>query len=53
MLKRASAHFDRALRDCEQSLGPDDSLTDAVRVPRKRYLAGRQGTAPIITGPTA
>jgi tetratricopeptide (TPR) repeat protein len=53
MLKRASAHFDRALRDCEQSLGPDDSLTDAVRVLRKRYLAGRQGTAPIITGPAA
>ena len=53
MLKRASAHFDRALRDCEQSLGPDDSLTDAVRVLRKRYLAGRQGAAPIITGPDA
>ncbi|HEY3980311.1 MAG TPA: tetratricopeptide repeat protein [Streptosporangiaceae bacterium] len=53
MLKRASAHFDRALRDCEQSLGPDDSLTEAVRVLRKRYLAGRQGAAPIITGPAA
>jgi tetratricopeptide (TPR) repeat protein len=51
MLKRASAHFDRALRDCEQSLGPDDSLTEAVRALRKRYLAGRQGAAPIITGP--
>jgi tetratricopeptide (TPR) repeat protein len=53
LLKRASAHFDRALRDCEQSLGPGDSLTDAVRVLRKRYLAGRQGAAPIITGPAA
>jgi tetratricopeptide (TPR) repeat protein len=53
LLKRASAHFDRALRDCEQSLGPDDSLTEAVRVLRKRYLAGRQGAAPIITAPGA
>lgn len=50
-LKRASAHFDRALRDCEQSLGPDDQLTEAVRALRKRYLAGRQGAAPIITPP--
>jgi tetratricopeptide (TPR) repeat protein len=53
LLKRASAHFDRALRDCEQSLGPADSLTGEVRVLRKRYLAGRQGAAPIITGPAA
>jgi tetratricopeptide (TPR) repeat protein len=51
LLKRASAHFDRALRDCEQSVGPDDPLTGEVRVLRKRYLAGRQGAAPIITGP--
>lgn len=50
-LKRASAHFDRALRDCEQCLGPDDPLTTSVRVLRKRYLAGRQGAAPIITPP--
>jgi tetratricopeptide (TPR) repeat protein len=53
MLKRASAQFDRALRDCEQAVGPDDSLTEAVRVLRKRYLAGRQGAAPIVTGPAA
>jgi tetratricopeptide (TPR) repeat protein len=52
-LKRASAHFDRALRDCEQSLDPGDSLTEAVRVLRNRYLAGRQGAAPIVTVPTA
>ena len=51
LLKRASAHFDRALRDCEQALGPDDQLTNAVRALRKRYLAGRQGAAPIITPP--
>jgi tetratricopeptide (TPR) repeat protein len=53
LLKRASAQFDRAIRDCEQSLGPDDSLTDAVRTLRKRYLAGRQGAAPIIAPPVA
>jgi tetratricopeptide (TPR) repeat protein len=52
LLKRASAQFDRALRDCERSLGPDDPLTDAVRALRKRYLAGRQGAAPIIAPPT-
>jgi tetratricopeptide (TPR) repeat protein len=51
LLKRASAHFDRALRDCEQSLRPDDPLTDAVRTLRKRYLAGRQGAAPILAPP--
>ncbi len=53
LLKRASAHFDRALRDCEQSLGPDDPLTGEVRTLRKRYLAGRQGAAPIIAPPVA
>jgi tetratricopeptide (TPR) repeat protein len=52
LLKRASAQFDRALRDCERSLGPDDPLTDAVRALRKRYLAGRQGAAPIIAPPS-
>jgi len=52
-LKRSSAQFDRALRDCEQALGPDDSLTGEVRVLRNRYLAGRQGGAPIITAPAA
>jgi tetratricopeptide (TPR) repeat protein len=51
LLKRASAQFDRALRDCEQALRPDDELTGAVRVLRKRYLAGRQGPAPILTSP--
>jgi tetratricopeptide (TPR) repeat protein len=51
-LKRASAQFDRALRDCERSLGPDDPLTDTVRALRKRYLAGRQGAAPIIAAPS-
>ena len=51
LLKRASAQFDRALRDCERSLGTDDPLTEAVRALRKRYLAGRQGAAPIITPP--
>jgi tetratricopeptide (TPR) repeat protein len=52
LLKRASAQFDRALRDCERSLGPDDPLTDSVRALRKRYLAGRQGAAPIIDPPS-
>ena len=52
LLKRASAQFDRALRDCERSLGPDDPLTDMVRALRKRYLAGRQGAAPIIAPPS-
>jgi tetratricopeptide (TPR) repeat protein len=52
-LKRSSAQFDRALRDCEQALGPDDPLTGEVRVLRNRYLAGRQGGAPIITAPAA
>jgi tetratricopeptide (TPR) repeat protein len=52
-LKRASALFDRALRDCEQALGPGDPLTGEVRVLRNRYLAGRQGAAPIITAPAA
>jgi tetratricopeptide (TPR) repeat protein len=52
LLKRASAQFDRALRDCERSLGPDDPLTEAVRALRKRYLAGRQGAAPIIAPPS-
>ena len=52
-LKRASAQFDRALRDCERSLGPDDPLTGSVRALRKRYLAGRQGAAPIIAPPSA
>jgi tetratricopeptide (TPR) repeat protein len=51
-LKRASAQFDRALRDCERSLGPDDPLTGSVRALRKRYLAGRQGAAPIIAPPS-
>lgn len=50
-LKRASAQFDRALRDCERAVGPDDPLTSAVRDLRKRYLAGRQGFAPIVTEP--
>jgi tetratricopeptide (TPR) repeat protein len=53
LLKRASAQFDRALRDCEQSLGPDDPLTGEVRKLRKRYLAGRQGAAPIMAPPVA
>jgi tetratricopeptide (TPR) repeat protein len=52
-LKRSSAQFDRALRDCERALGPDDDLTEQVRALRKRYLAGRQGPAPIISPPTA
>jgi tetratricopeptide (TPR) repeat protein len=52
LLKRASAQFDRALRDCERSLGPDDPLTGEVRALRKRYLAGRQGAAPIIAPPS-
>jgi len=52
-LKRSSAQFDRALRDCEQALGPGDPLTGEVRVLRNRYLAGRQGAAPIITAPAA
>jgi tetratricopeptide (TPR) repeat protein len=51
LLKRASAHFDRALRDCEQALGPDDPLTSAVQALRRRYLAGRQGAAPIVAPP--
>ena len=51
LLKRASAQFDRALRDCERSLGTEDPLTSAVRELRKRYLAGRQGAAPIIAPP--
>jgi tetratricopeptide (TPR) repeat protein len=51
-LKRASAQLDRALRDCERALGPDDDLTEAVRGLRKRYLAGRQGAAPIVAPPT-
>lgn len=51
LLKRASAQFDRALRDCEQSIGPEDPLTEQVRALRKRYLAGRQGAAPIIAPP--
>ncbi len=51
-LKRASAHFDRALRDCERALGPADPLTIAVRDLRVRYLAGRQGAAPIVSPPT-
>jgi tetratricopeptide (TPR) repeat protein len=53
LLKRASAQFDRALRDCEQALGPDDPLTGEVRTLRKRYLAGRQGAAPIMAPPVA
>lgn len=52
-LKRASAQFDRALRDCERAVGPDDPLTSAVRDLRKRYLAGRQGFAPIVAPPEA
>lgn len=52
-LKRASAYFDRALRDCERAVGPGDPLTIAVRDLRKRYLAGRQGLAPIIAPPGA
>jgi tetratricopeptide (TPR) repeat protein len=52
-LKRSSAQFDRALRDCERALGADDPLTGEVRVLRNRYLAGRQGAAPIITAPAA
>jgi tetratricopeptide (TPR) repeat protein len=52
-LKRASAHFDRALRDCERAVGADDPLTSAVQDLRKRYLAGRQGFAPIIAPPEA
>jgi tetratricopeptide (TPR) repeat protein len=50
-LKRASAQFDRALRDCERAVGPDDPLTTSVRDLRKRYLAGRQGFAPIVAPP--
>lgn len=50
-LKRASAQFDRTLRDCEQALGLDDPLTGEVQALRKRYLAGRQGFAPILTQP--
>ncbi len=53
LLKRASAQFDRSLRDCEQALGEDDPLTEQVRALRKRYLAGRQGAAPIMAGPGA
>lgn len=52
-LKRASAYFDRALRDCERAVGADDPLTVAVRDLRKRYLAGRQGLASIISPPGA
>jgi hypothetical protein len=52
-LKRASAQFDRALRDCERALDPDDPLTSEVRELRKRYLAGRQGFAPIVSAPRA
>ncbi|HET9895956.1 MAG TPA: tetratricopeptide repeat protein [Streptosporangiaceae bacterium] len=52
LLKRASAHFDRALRDCERALGADDPLSGKVRALRKRYLAGRQGAAPIIAPPS-
>jgi tetratricopeptide (TPR) repeat protein len=52
-LKRASAYFDRALRDCERAVGADDPLTIAVRDLRKRYLAGRQGLAPIVSPPGA
>jgi tetratricopeptide (TPR) repeat protein len=52
-LKRASAYFDRALRDCERAVGTDDPLTVAVRDLRQRYLAGRQGLAPIIAPPGA
>lgn len=50
-LKRASAHFDRAVRDCVRALGTDDPLTRAVQELRQRYLAGRQGAAPIISPP--
>ena len=52
-LKRASAYFDRAIRDCERAVGPDDPLTIAVLDLRQRYLAGRQGLAPIIAPPGA
>lgn len=52
-LKRASAHFDRAIRDCERAVGPDDPLTAAVHDLRNRYLAGRQGIAPIVAPPQA
>ncbi len=52
LLKRASAHFDRALRDCERAAGPDDPLTAQIRALRQRYLAGRQGAAPIIAPPS-
>ncbi|HUC59995.1 MAG TPA: tetratricopeptide repeat protein [Streptosporangiaceae bacterium] len=51
LLKRASAQFDRALHDCDQALGENDPLTDKVRALRKRYLAGRQGAAPILAPP--
>jgi tetratricopeptide (TPR) repeat protein len=50
-LKRASAHFDRALRDCEQAVGLDEPLTRTVRMLRTSYLAGRQGTTPIVAPP--
>jgi tetratricopeptide (TPR) repeat protein len=50
-LKRASAHFDRALRDCEQARGPADELTKTVHELRQRYLGGRHGSAPIVTPP--
>jgi MFS family permease len=50
-LKRASAHFDRAPRDCEQARGPDDELTKTVHELRQRYLGGRHGSAPIVTPP--
>lgn len=51
-LKRASAHFDRALRDCEQAVGLDEPLTSEVRMLRTSYLAGRQGTTPIVARPS-
>jgi tetratricopeptide (TPR) repeat protein len=51
LLKRASAHFDRALRDCGLALSVDDPLTGRVQALRKRYLSGRQGAAPIVTPP--
>lgn len=50
-LKRASAHFDRAVRDCEQARGADDELTKAVHELRQRYLRGRHGSALIVTPP--
>jgi len=50
-LKRASAHFDRALHDSEQAVGLDEPLTSEVRMLRTSYLAGRQGTMPIIAPP--